>query len=181
MLSERASITENRYRWYVVMAQVRAAGEDYDTATRLLDQAEALYGRGFYPDLRPIAAMKARVQIAAGDLSPANEWAEDLPISVDDQPNYLREYEHLTLVRMLLAQHRAGSQVDDGGRWPVQHDQRSLRWPRESSYGVASGYDQATAGNTIAAVLLRRRWHSQFVLRLQRSPARHVLLRVTTR
>ena len=48
------------------MAQVRAAGGDYDTATRLLDQAEALYRHGFYPDVRPIAAMRARVQIAAG-------------------------------------------------------------------------------------------------------------------
>jgi ATP/maltotriose-dependent transcriptional regulator MalT len=114
VLGERASITENRYRRYVVMAQVCAAGEDYDTAMRLLDQAEALYRRGFYPDVRPIAAMKVRVQIAAGDLSPASEWAEDLPISVDDQPDYLREYEHLTLARMLLAQHRDGSQVDDG-------------------------------------------------------------------
>ena len=46
------------------MAQVRSAGGDYDTATRLLDQAEALYRPGFYPDVRPIAALKARVQIA---------------------------------------------------------------------------------------------------------------------
>ena len=41
----------------------------------LLDQAEALYRRGFYPDIRPIAAMKARVQIAEGDLSSAAGWA----------------------------------------------------------------------------------------------------------
>ena len=68
---ERASITENRHRWYVVMAQVRAAAGDYDAAMRLLDQAEALYRHGFYPDVRPIAALKARVQIAAGDLSSA--------------------------------------------------------------------------------------------------------------
>ena len=59
------------------MAQVRAAGGDYDTATRLLDQAEALYRHGFYPDVRPIAAMKARVQIAAGDLASAAGWADD--------------------------------------------------------------------------------------------------------
>jgi LuxR family maltose regulon positive regulatory protein len=58
--------------------------------------------------------MKARIQIAAGDLSSASEWAEDRAISVDDQPAYLREYEHLTLARLLLAQHRAGSQIDDG-------------------------------------------------------------------
>jgi ATP/maltotriose-dependent transcriptional regulator MalT len=113
VLAERASITENRHRWYVVMAQVRAAGGDYDSATRLLDRAETLYRRGFYPDVRPIAAMKARVKIAAGDLSWAGEWAEDRAISVNDQPNYLREYEHLTLARLLLAQHRAGQQVDD--------------------------------------------------------------------
>ena len=67
-----ASITENRHRWYVVMAQVRAAGGDHDTATHLLDQAEAMYRRGFYPDVRPIAAMRARVRIAAGDLSSAS-------------------------------------------------------------------------------------------------------------
>ena len=103
ILGERASITENRHRWYVVMAQVRAAVGDYAAATRLLDQAETLYRRGFYPDVRPIAALRARVQIAAGDLSSAGGWAEDRAVTVDDDPNYLREYEHLTLVRLLLA------------------------------------------------------------------------------
>ncbi|HET6919019.1 MAG TPA: AAA family ATPase, partial [Jiangellaceae bacterium] len=100
VFGERASITENRYRRYVVMAQVRAAGGDYDTATSLLDQAEAQYRRGFYPEVRPIAAMKARVQIAAGDLSSAGAWADDQGISVDDQPDYLRGFAHLTLVRL---------------------------------------------------------------------------------
>jgi LuxR family maltose regulon positive regulatory protein len=113
VLAERASITENRHRWFVVMAQVRAAGGDYDTALRLLDQAEPLYRPGFYPDVRPIAATRARVQITAGDLSSAGEWAEDRAISVDDQPDYLHEYEHLTLVRLLVAQDQAGHQVDD--------------------------------------------------------------------
>ncbi len=112
VLGERASITENQHRWYVVMAQVCAAAGDYDTATHLLGQAEALYRPGFYPDVRPIAALKARVQIAAGDLSSAGGWAEDRALSVDDEPDYLREYEHLTLARLLLAQHRAGREID---------------------------------------------------------------------
>ena len=113
ILGERASITENRHRWYVVMAQVRAAAGDYDTATRLLGQAEALYRRGFYPDIRPIAALKARLQIAGGDLIPAVGWAEDRGVSVDDGPDYLREYEHLTLTRLLLAQHRRDLHIDE--------------------------------------------------------------------
>jgi LuxR family maltose regulon positive regulatory protein len=111
VLSERASITENRHRRYVVMAQVRAARGDYDTATSLLDEAETLYRRGFYPEVRPIAAMKARVQIAAGDLSSAGAWAEERALSVDDQPNYLREYEHLTFARLLLAKQRADHHI----------------------------------------------------------------------
>ena len=101
------------------MAQLRATGGDYDTATRLLDQAEALYRRGFYPDVRPIAAMTARVHIAGGDLSSAGEWADARAISVDDQPDYLREYEHLTLARLLLAQHRADHRIDGAGASPV--------------------------------------------------------------
>jgi LuxR family maltose regulon positive regulatory protein len=92
----------------VAMALVRAAGGDYDAAIHLLDQAEAIYRRGFYPDIRPIAAMRSRIRIAAGDLASVAEWAHDRGLGVDDDPDYLYEYEHLTLARLLLAQHRAG-------------------------------------------------------------------------
>jgi LuxR family maltose regulon positive regulatory protein len=112
VLAERGSITENRHRWSVAMALVRAAGGDYDTAIHLLDQAESIYRRGFYPDIRPIAATRTRVRIAAGDLSSAAGWAHDRGLSVNDDPDYLYEYEHLTLARLLLAQHRAGPDLD---------------------------------------------------------------------
>ena len=54
-LREHSTITENRYRWFVAAAQVRAAAGDHDGAVKLLDQAHALYRPGFYPDVRPIA------------------------------------------------------------------------------------------------------------------------------
>lgn len=115
VLGERTSITENRHRWFVAMSQVRAADGDYDTATRLLDQAEVLYRHGFYPDVRPIGAMKARVRIAAGDLASAVGWADDRGVSVSDDAVYLHEYEHLALARLLLAQHRAGPRNGEAG------------------------------------------------------------------
>ncbi|HEX8510889.1 MAG TPA: LuxR C-terminal-related transcriptional regulator, partial [Propionibacteriaceae bacterium] len=115
VLGERASITENRHRWFVAMSQVRAAGGDFATAHGLLDQAESLYRPGFYPDVRPIAAMRARAQIAVGDLSSAVGWADDRGVSVSDDADYLREYEHLSLVRLLLAQHRAEEPSDQAG------------------------------------------------------------------
>ena len=105
--AERTSITESRYRWFVAMAQVRTAVGDYAAAAELLDQAQALYRRGFYPEVRPIAAMKARVHISGGDLSSAVQWAQDRGIGVDDAATYLREYEHLTLARLQLAQYGA--------------------------------------------------------------------------
>ena len=103
ILAERAFITENRHRWFVAMAQVRSAAGDYETATHLLDEAQEAYRPGTYPDVRPIAAMKARIHITAGDLLRASAWVEDCGVSVGDDPSYLREYEHLTLARLLLA------------------------------------------------------------------------------
>ena len=93
------------------MAKVRAAEGDHDTATRLLDQAESFYRAGFYPDVHPITALRARLQIAGGDLLSAAEWAEDHAVTVNDSADepagqYLHEYAHLTLARLLLAQHR---------------------------------------------------------------------------
>ena len=44
---------------------------------RLLEEAAALYRRGFYPDVRPIEAMKARLQISAGDLEPQRTGREN--------------------------------------------------------------------------------------------------------
>ena len=107
LLAQRASITENRHRWYVAMAEVRAAVGDQDGVGRLLDRAETLYRRGFYPEIRPIPATRARLAIAAGDLVSATQWAHDRGVSTTDDPHYLREYEHLTLVRLILAESRA--------------------------------------------------------------------------
>jgi LuxR family maltose regulon positive regulatory protein len=97
-LAEHGSITENRHRWYVAMSQVHVARGDFAAALRLLDDAEALYRRGTYPELRPIAAMRARVHLAAGDLVAAGAWAA----GISDTVSYLHEHEQLTLARLLI-------------------------------------------------------------------------------
>jgi ATP/maltotriose-dependent transcriptional regulator MalT len=120
-LAEHSSITENRYRWSVAAAQVHAASGDDVGAVQLLDQAHALYRPGFYPELRPIAAMRARVQIAAADTAAAEEWAQDSGVTASEEVTFLREYEHLTLVRLLLARHLRGAAPRDaapGGAAP---------------------------------------------------------------
>ena len=106
-LGERASMAESRYRWFVAMGRVADAEGDPQQAITHLDTAEQLYRPAFFPDVRPIAAMKARVWITQGNLSQAADWAHERGVSATDDAAYLSEYDHLTLVRLLVAQHRA--------------------------------------------------------------------------
>ena len=115
-LGPGASLTENRYRWSVAMARVRHAAGDPSGAIGMLEEAERLYRRGFFPEVRPIAAMKARVGIAQGMLREAVDWARERRLSATDELSYLREYEHLTLARLLLAQYRADPAESPFGR-----------------------------------------------------------------
>ena len=94
---EQAAMSEGRYRWFVAMGLLADAEGDSDEAVRLLDRAAELYRPGFFPDVRPIAAIKARIWIAQGNLSEAAEWARDRGVSVTDDAGYLSEFDHLTL------------------------------------------------------------------------------------
>jgi LuxR family transcriptional regulator, maltose regulon positive regulatory protein len=105
-LSQKASRDESRYRWFVARALLVEAAGDPEQAVALLDEAERLYRPGFFPQLRPIPAIRARVRIGRGDLAGAADWAAERGVSTTDDVSYLGEYDHLTLVRLRLAQHR---------------------------------------------------------------------------
>ncbi|HEU4490712.1 MAG TPA: LuxR C-terminal-related transcriptional regulator [Jiangellales bacterium] len=106
-LGDRASLPENRHRWYVAVAGLRQAEGDLDGAAEMLEQAAPLYLPGFFPDVRPIAAVTARVRIAQGDLAGARAWAREREVTVTDPATYLAEYDQLTFARLLVAEHRA--------------------------------------------------------------------------
>lgn len=115
---ERAPMTESRYRWLVAKALIARAEGSLDEATDLLDQAEQTYRPGFFPEVQPIGAMRARIWIVQGKTSEAAEWARARGVAVTDEVSYLSEFDHLTLVRLLFAQNRehpdrgASGQVD---------------------------------------------------------------------
>jgi LuxR family maltose regulon positive regulatory protein len=107
-LGEGAGLPQHPYRWRVALARQRAADRDYQGAVELLDDAERVYVGDFSPQVHPIHATRARVLLASGDLAGALQWARDHKVTTDDDLSYLREYEHLTLARILLAQHEVG-------------------------------------------------------------------------
>ena len=106
-LGEHKGLPQNPYRWRVAMARLREAEGDLDGAFNLLNEAERLYVSDFFPNVRPIPAMKARARLAQGRLGEALGWAREQDLSVEDDLSYLREFEHITLARVLLAQHIA--------------------------------------------------------------------------
>jgi LuxR family maltose regulon positive regulatory protein len=114
-LGEHTGFPQNRSRWSVALARIREAQGDLDGALELLQAAERLYVGDFFPNLRPVAALKARLWLAQGRLGEALGWVREHGLSVDDEPSYLREFAHITLARVLLA-HATGD-----------HSERSLR------------------------------------------------------
>ncbi len=104
-LGEHTGLPQNQYRWRVAMARIRQAEGDLAGALELLNEAERLYMGDMFPNVRPVPALKARVWIAQGSLGEALGWAHEQGLSVDDDLSYLREFEHITLARMLLARY----------------------------------------------------------------------------
>jgi LuxR family maltose regulon positive regulatory protein len=102
-LGEHSGFPQNRYRWRVAMARLLQVQGDLDGALALLQEAERLYVRDFFPNLRPVAALKTRLWVVQGRWGEARDWARGL--TARDDLSYLREFEHLTLARVLLAQY----------------------------------------------------------------------------
>jgi LuxR family maltose regulon positive regulatory protein len=118
-LGEHTWLPQNPYRWRVAMARVREAEGDLDGALALLDAAQGVYTGDFSPNVRPIQASRARVLAEQGRVGEALAWAREQGVSAFDDLSYLREFEHVTLARVLLAQaaaERSEAPIEDAAR-----------------------------------------------------------------
>ncbi|MGI9173882.1 MAG: LuxR C-terminal-related transcriptional regulator [Rhodothermales bacterium] len=110
-LGEQAELPgTTKYRWYAAMARTKEAQGDLDDALNLLDEAERVYTRTPLPDVRPITAQKARIWIRQGSLAQAQDWVHEHGLSARDELNFLREFEHVTLARVLIARYNSGQE-----------------------------------------------------------------------
>jgi LuxR family maltose regulon positive regulatory protein len=94
------------------MAHLRESEGDTTAAASLLSEAERLFNSDYSPNIRPVSADRARLHIRGGDLAAARTWAVAAGVRADDELDYLREYEHLTLARLLMAEHPATGDPD---------------------------------------------------------------------
>jgi LuxR family transcriptional regulator, maltose regulon positive regulatory protein len=125
-LGDHLGLPKNPHRSRIAMALVRETEGDLGSAVELLEEAERLYAGDYSPDVRPVSAMRARVRVRQGELDDALAWARDRGLSADDELSYLREFEHVTFARILLARRstdeaarlleRVLEAADEGGR-----------------------------------------------------------------
>jgi LuxR family maltose regulon positive regulatory protein len=106
-LGEHMGLPQNRYRWRVAMSRLREAEGDLVEAVELLDEAERVYVGDFSPNVQPVPAVRARTWIRQGRLGDVFAWARDQRVTAEEELSYLREYEHVTLARALLAAHES--------------------------------------------------------------------------
>jgi LuxR family maltose regulon positive regulatory protein len=118
-LGEQADLPVWRYRWHVAQARLKEMEGDLEGALSLLDEAQRLFIRTPLPESRPISALRAQIWAKQGRVTEAVEWARDRGLSVDDDLSYLREFEHITLARVLIARYesrRVAGAVHDAAR-----------------------------------------------------------------
>ena len=104
--NEQARFPYGQYRHSLIQARIKAAQGDLNGALDLLDEAEQLYYRSPVPDVRPVAALRTLIWVAQGRLSEALNWVRTQGLSVDDDLYYPREFEHITLAKVLIAHYQ---------------------------------------------------------------------------
>ena len=89
------------------LAMIRQAAGDPAGALAAITEAEQA-APGPAGPLNPVAARRARLLLAQGDLAAAARFPQEDGLGPDDEPDYAREPGHLVLARILLAQDRPG-------------------------------------------------------------------------
>ena len=111
-LGEQITLTDWQYRLCVSLARLKEAKADLDGALVLLEEAERVHVRGPLPEVHPVAALKAQVWLKQGKLADALGWVREQEISVDDDIHYIREFEYITLARVLIAAGKSNHEAE---------------------------------------------------------------------
>ena len=129
-LGEKVMLPDWQHRWCIAQARLKETLGNLDEALNLLDEAERFFVRTPLPNLQPISAMKVRIWVVQGKLAKAQEWAHEKGLSPDDDLSYLREFEHITLARVLIARYKS-DRVADFIREAVELLERLLKAAEE--------------------------------------------------
>ena len=177
-LGEENGLPKFPWRSRGAAAQMRFLEGDLEGAMGLLAEAERLYTGDFSPNVRPVAAVRARMWIAQGNLTDAWGWARKEGLTASDELDYVSEFAHATLARLLLADGRRDADPasiaasialglrllhagEQGGRWGSVID---IGVALTLAYHASGDIEPAIAGITRAATLAAPEGHLRVFL-----------------
>jgi LuxR family maltose regulon positive regulatory protein len=111
-LGKQSTLVEFPYRMSLAQARLKESEGDLDATLEFLNEAKRLYISTPIPNTRPVEALKARIYLKQGQLSKAQDWVRECGIKVNDEISYLREFEHITLARVLIAEYQSTTSED---------------------------------------------------------------------
>jgi LuxR family maltose regulon positive regulatory protein len=112
-LGDHTNTVDWAYNKRRAQAYLKESEGDLDATLHLWDEAARVYVRTPIPDLRPVDAMKARIYIKQNRLDKAQAWASRSGLSLYDAPDFLHEFERLTLAKIVLADSPNEQQIVD--------------------------------------------------------------------
>lgn len=146
-LGPQAALPESAYRLQVAIARICASEGDLEGALELLREAEATRPDVVMPGVPPLEAMRTRLQVAAGRHHEALSWARQSAGDPATQMDPAREYEDITLARILLATYVEDPQTRVGEELGTLLDQLEAN-------AIAAGRN----GSLIELLVLRARF-----------------------
>lgn len=110
-LSLYCTLADWPYHKCIAQARWEESQGHLDAALEWLEEAKRAYVRTLMPNTHPVEALKARIYLKQGRLSKAQNWVQEHGLDVDADLSYLREFELITLARVLLAEYQ-GSHIE---------------------------------------------------------------------
>lgn len=104
-LGRQTPIVDWAYRKSLAQARLKETEGDFEAALDLLDEAQRYYVRTPLPNPRPIGAIKASIYLRQDRLDKAQAWAAKSGLSLLEAPDYLHEFERLTLAKIAMAEY----------------------------------------------------------------------------
>ncbi|MEM7344990.1 MAG: LuxR C-terminal-related transcriptional regulator, partial [Chloroflexota bacterium] len=105
-LGKQAAFANWPYRLYLTQAQMEQGRSNFAEALARLAEAESAYIETPIPMTRSISALRANLWIVEGDLDKAQNRVRQQTVAATDELSYLREFDHITLARLFLAQYQ---------------------------------------------------------------------------
>jgi len=104
--AKKGALPNWQYKWCLLKARNQESKGDFSSALESYNKSERYYFDDPLPDVCPLSALKVRVFLKQGKIHTAKEWVKKQHLSIDDELSYLNEFEHITLVRVLIAEFR---------------------------------------------------------------------------